>query len=1254
MNRTNFLPLALLAFTLAVSSARATLLLYDGFATAADEQNRSAYATSQTKLGNANSGTAWTTGLVDTGSYKWSDTSGVVYSFPDNYGLSLPALFADGNGVQFTARGGSAGYLSSGSAQEKRAKNRAISATMPTTGTLFYRCLMKIEPAAHTALKTGNEWRYQGTGLSTISADNVYNNQDDLKNNGFRIGFTGRKSPARVDIGANIGGQYKTVLENVAADTTYIFLIGIDYDTGKAKVYAASIADYAYPINWTMENIDLADAVKNAPMKVMFLDGDYQTNSGRALFDEIAAGTTLEDVAVIAPATAPQLGDVSLSRTGSATYSVMAEEATNAADLYWIADNGTSTPVTNLIQSAVSAGSTATGTISGIAANKTYTISVLAKNANGEDVKEAGVIYTGELTLGTTTDANEYGLVPGTVAVSRTSADSFPLTVNYTISGSVGTEGTTWEAPVAVTIPANSATGSLVVTPRVDSTVTQDITVTVALAAGNYEIPSSNSATLQIINVAAPSGYNTWMAPADGLASVGSNWSEGHAPTASENVLIDGYFSTANCEWDADASATVGSWTQNASYTSTVTFDTVYAGKGDFTVFTVTGNAEVNGGVWTHPLSLTSTAKKENDAVQSDETYRLNVAVGGTFTLGAGGMINVTGKGERQTAGSSPMPRHGGALDYTSFCYGNPKYPVDIGSAGWSGTDQDAKKAAGGGAVHLTVTGAVVVNGRILADGESKPYACGAGGSILIEAPSVSGTGMIRAGYTYAKSNSSGIRTGAGGRVALLTTDAVDLSSLWVSAAAYETGGTAGSGGTGTVYLKDSTMTHGVLIVDNPKEQTLRNIQPRTGVTSEGDWTFDEVRIGAWSQLLILADKTLHLPNGLASVTALSNATTSATSIFLTGGTIDMGATADQTMDGTWQLSVVTNLVFPGNLTLTGGAMLGKYNHALNLGNHLDVWSNATYLCSISVAGNLTVDSASSLSASLNGFMQNSAYYFPGYGTSSHGGCYVDTATLTGGAMAYGSILNPLLPARAQSNSYYQPGGGALKLTVGGTLALAGKIVSDGYSGGNAGVRGAGGSINITAGSLTGTGSIHANGLTAESGGRVAVRLTNSDATFDDFTGTITASRDGEAKTAPGTVYLQTAANGEGGGTIIVDGSLRSGTASTIATPYTPIPANGAHADAPDDLRKCALEVSNYARVGIAETLKLASVEMDASSTIDLCGKKLAVTNAKLGGATVTPGTYTPADAVVADFISDTVGGGSFVVMGNQTLILLR
>ena len=79
------------------------------------------------------------------------------------------------------------------------------------------------------------------------------------------------------------------------------------------------------------------------------------------------------------------------------------------------------------------------------------------------------------------------------ISWSRVSADPWPLEVNYTITGSVGAEGTTWSAPVAVTIPANSATGSLVVTPLVDSTVTENITVTVALAAGNYEIPASES-----------------------------------------------------------------------------------------------------------------------------------------------------------------------------------------------------------------------------------------------------------------------------------------------------------------------------------------------------------------------------------------------------------------------------------------------------------------------------------------------------------------------------------------------------------------------------------------------------------------------------------------------------------------------------------------------------------------------------------------------------------------------------------------
>ena len=959
----------------------------------------------------------------------------------------------------------------------------------------------------------------------------------------------------------------------------------------------------------------------------------------------------------------PVLGEVSLVRTGAATYSLSATEDVNAADLSYILSDG-ETVTTNATQS-VAEGGTATWAITGLTENKTYQVSVLAANSNGTDEKTVGSFYTGELTLGATTDANENGPVSGTAAVSRAASSPFPLTMNYTISSSTpgAAEGTTWAAPAAVTIPAGETTGYLLVTPLLDASVTEDVTVTVTLAAGNYEIPASASATLDIVNLPVPSGYNTWIATADGLASEGSNWSAGVAPTASDNVLFDGRFSTANCEWDAAATATVASWTQTEGYTGTVTFDTTYSGV--FSVFTVTGDATLNAGSWSHPLSFTTTSPASNDDIKSGETYRLNVAVGGTLTIGSGGSVNVVGKGVKQTAGdSSPIARHGGSVSSSGACYGNPKYPVDVGLAAWSGTDQDAKKAAGGGAVHIVAGTAVVVDGAILADGESKAYACGAGGSILVEAPSVTGSGTIRAGYTYATGNANSVLTGAGGRVALITTNAVDLTTLSVSAAAYATGGSKGSGGAGTVYLKDSAMTHGVLVVDNPKETGKKDGGPRTGVTTEGDWTFDEVRLGGWCQLVIPDGATLHLPNGLASVTALSDAAAASSSIYVTAGTLDIGASDTQTMRGKWELAVYTNLVLDCSLSLEQGAMLGRYNRSATIVNGADVATYDTFVCSISVTGDLTVDSTSSLSVRLSGFGQHASYYFAGYGTGSHGGCY-DTSTLTGGSKAYGSILNPLLPARFQSNSYYQPGGGVLKLTVGGTLTLNGEINSDGHGGGNKGVRGAGGSINVTAGALAGSGAIHADGYSVESGGRVAVRLTGADATFGNFSGRISARRDTTSSstlTAPGTVYLQTAAQGEGCGTILVDGTPRSGTAAFLGDPYTPIPANGAHADDPADLKKCSLEVSNYARIGIAETLKLTSLETDSSSIIDLNGKTLTVKSAKVGGVRLAPGTY-PAGSTVAigegtlgDYLVDTAdgAGGALVVKGVSFMVIVR
>ena len=135
--------------------------------------------------------------------------------------------------------------MNSDSGSDKRAKNRALAYTMPTSGTLYYRCLMKVDSEAYSTLQTGSDWYHQGTGLSTVSAVNKYDNADDLKNNGFRLGFTGRSgvSPKRVDLGKNLGGKYHSVLEGISAGTTYIAIVELNYNTAKARVYATPIAD---------------------------------------------------------------------------------------------------------------------------------------------------------------------------------------------------------------------------------------------------------------------------------------------------------------------------------------------------------------------------------------------------------------------------------------------------------------------------------------------------------------------------------------------------------------------------------------------------------------------------------------------------------------------------------------------------------------------------------------------------------------------------------------------------------------------------------------------------------------------------------------------------------------------------------------------------------------------------------------------------------------------------------------------------
>ena len=911
----------------------------------------------------------------------------------------------------------------------------------------------------------------------------------------------------------------------------------------------------------------------------------------------------------------PLLGDMSLSRTAALCYSLSAAEAANAAELSYIIDDGTAVS-TNGTQ-AVAEGGSAIWTISGLAADTTWRISVLAENASGTDEKVVGTLFTGELALGATTSAQEYGLVPGGVVVSRGVSDPFPLTVYYTISGSDGTEGTTWAAPAPVTIPANESSAVLPVVPLLDGDVNADVTITVTLAAGNYEIPAAASAQLTLLNLAAPAGKKTWIAAADGLASDGANWTPSGAPGASDDILFDGNFSNARCTWDSAAGHAVASWTQTAAYTGTIDFDTTYD-DGDFPFFAIAGDATVNGGKWTH---------RANAAVQ---TNRLSVTVGGDFTVGSGVQITASNKGyaaNKFPAGSA-IGVHGGSVNDITKVYGDFKHPVDIGSGG--GTAD----MTGGGAIHIVVTGDATIDGTLAANPNqgSAQNAIGAGGSIYLQAASVAGSGSITAAGSTGDAT---LNDGAGGRIAVVCTTATELSFPKANFRCNgSTGGYGHSSGGGTIFVKTASQQNGTLIVTHNilGITYVRWFPTKRGVTpipAGESWALDALEFRGCGVLCVPSGTSLSVP-----LSGISSASTREAGILYEGGTIDFGS-APYTLSGNWTFCADAPYTFDGDVTVQGGANLGGFKFS----GH---YTNDFAKCDVTVDGDLVIASGGHATVELCGPNEANATAACGGGFPMHGG---QMATVAGNH-CYDSIFDPAYPghfARNGDQGNVGVGGGALKLTVAGDLVVDGRISADGTVRSKSSA--AAGSVNITAKTLSGTGSITATGKPGSlqwdpgyngTGGRVAVRVTDEDvgttgvwtkfAALGCATNQVNTTNERNQNSSAGTVYLQGQSDGEKGGTIYVK-NQKSYDTSNVATW---LPA-GTLGDEAADFKKAKLAIADRGVVAIdAPLFKLASVSM--------CPY----------------GTFTAESSAVAGFVFDSVGGGTFVVSGRGTVLIVK
>ena len=628
---------------------------------------------------------------------------------------------------------------------------------------------------------------------------------------------------------------------------------------------------------------------------------------------------------------------------------------------------------------------------------------------------------------------------------------------------------------------------------------------------------------------------------------------------------------------------------QQQGFTATNTILTTFA-SGAFPRFTVTGDMRLDCGALTHAENTGSTAE-----------YRLSLRVNGNLTIASEAALTAYAKGF--TSGNWPEGSSAGSYAASNAGYANVWGSLTAPDAIGSGCIATQNRN-GGGAIWIDCDGAVAINGLIDVRALQANGAVGSAGSVYISAASCSGIGMIRADAEGCNGNYGA--DGSGGRVAIVlgTADTLDFPSANVLLSGVFGPRTTGGG---TFYSKTAAQQNGTLHLQSTravKTGSVRygSVNSMTAIPAGQTWTLDSVEIIGAAMLAVPAGTSLVLPNGPVSVTAVGGERIGG--IIAAGGTIDFG-NGPYVISSPWVFQAKSPYAFNGDLTISNGGAVGCLQ-----------FEEATYEafsgCSVTVNGNMTVDNGGYVWAENGGPDMNRFSVVYAY----HGG---QTAGWTQGVnaenpqyLANDSVFAPSLPGpqcipNGNGNSQYStPGGGVVKLNVSGALTVNGTITAEAVSFNGHYAISSGGSIDIPAATLSGTGSISANcqkpaannSWTTGGGGRVAVKLTSQAVGTDGIFSRVTASgayvaaeaSEGLFSPSAGTVYL------EGLGDSVHGGKLRifnDGAVGNLAV--TPFPATGAGADAARDFRFVNLEIGSAARVYLSQNVAVRSLAVEGT-----------------------------------------------------------
>jgi len=478
-----------------------------------------------------------------------------------------------------------------------------------------------------------------------------------------------------------------------------------------------------------------------------------------------------------------------------------------------------------------------------------------------------------------------------------------------------------------------------------------------------------------------------------------------------------------------------------------------------------------NGAIMKHSIAVTGlTITVTNDMyISTNSAIDLSArGYGSTKALpgdgpGGGGNVKWTqtggggGHGGRGGTGSTDAP--GGDA------YGSVTAPVTLGSGG--GGTGSVRGGYGGGAMRLDVKGTLRVDGAIRSNGEAGlgtpayPSGGGAGGSLWIGGGRLEGTtngaiaanggdGLFSIGFT------SG--AGGGGRISIEYGVNEFLGSVAAS------GGSDRHGGAGTVYLRDTNDTLGILLVDNGGQLDC----PATPIFDQ--YHMSNVVVSGAGQIEITADGALTVDN-LVLLTDSGSFTMSSPAAQLLGAP-DLVVT-----NGTSAVSIHSEIPLTqprfSSVTVASGVTL----------THLGLQQTHDYSLMLSVTGDMTVGTGAVISVTGRGYASigANAGYGPGGGSyhasagagGGYGGRGGSSTAKAPGGRSYGWALVPTDLGSAGSGAAEVRGGfggGAVRLEVGGTLRLDGGIYADGeagpWHGSRPGGGGAGGSVWLLASQL--------------------------------------------------------------------------------------------------------------------------------------------------------------------------------------------